>query len=143
MFCLLNLTISAQKSYSVQEPQYFSLSLNAVGGESLLGLELQGAMHLKRGTTLYLGGGVSDVSFPFDQFMKFGAMQRIVQRKVISVDTGLGLFLTNGGDISFQLPVDISFVISDRLSINTGVRFGYTHVLLGLKYDFVREFTNE
>ena len=40
-------TASAQSSPGVEEPQYFSLSLNGLGGEAVgLGAELQLAMHL-------------------------------------------------------------------------------------------------
>jgi len=134
-------TASAQSSPGVEEPQYFSLSLNGLGGEAVgLGAELQLAMHLKRGTSFYLGGGFGDASLSFDQFYKFGAMQRIIRRKVITVDTGLGLFFPDVGNTSLQFPIDVSFIVSDRLSINTGVRFGYTHLLLGLKYEFERTF---
>jgi len=62
---------SAQKSYAVDEPQYYSLSLNAIGGDATdLGLELQAAMHLKRGTSFYIGGALADASFSFDHFFK-------------------------------------------------------------------------
>ena len=144
VFLLITISIcslSAQKSYKVEEPQYFSLSLNTLVSDDIFPtLELQTAMHLKKGTSFYIGGGVSDASFSFDQFLKFGVLQRIVSRRVISIDTGLGLFYTDTGDSTIQLPVDVSFILGDRFSLNTGVRFGYTHFVLGLKYDFVRSF---